>query len=118
MPMEYSLEQIFETAPRNLWPQDFVDMLIVFEENPHNRQQLEPMADWLEEHHEPELATALRFVMRNESVEVEFNTFTVTLKNLPREFNYTIIEEHFPRCLVKLTQNIRSARRQLEALLS
>lgn len=70
MPVEVSLLELVCVADaRWVWPGDFAALMAKLEESPDDRVAWGAVADWCDEHDEPELAGAFRYVHRRESIE-------------------------------------------------
>lgn len=64
----YQLVQVADTA--HLWDAEFRSFAAAIDKTPNDRTALGAFADWCDEHVEPELAQAARYLAKRQAVEL------------------------------------------------
>jgi uncharacterized protein (TIGR02996 family) len=113
-----NLVSIANTRPA--WPTDFADKVAKLDENPAEKTAWGVIADWCDEHGEPELGRAFRWVGGRRLVEVRNSRPLTqkephwTLDNLPAALSAVFPQQADRRTLPGLMADLAAALEELD----
>lgn len=115
------LDMVSLHGTERLWPDAFHGLVRKLEESPAERTQWGVVADWCDEHGEPELAGAFRWVMRHRNVVAEKVDGRWGLYKLPFSLSHHLPihldKSTLPGVMAALAQAIRIATEQAKKVL-
>lgn len=110
---------------RDLWPDDFAALVAACEANPEDRTSFGILADWLDDHDEPDFARAWRWLHKRPDVLIKTRKLDYKsppevryyLKNLPGSMRYADVEGKWggglPSCVAALSAKLKELMAEL-----